>query len=258
MLGMVLGLALQLPLQAAIVGDVRLIDVSLPRVVWQFTRSEFHGQPDRLAWSPDEQELYLRAVRTDMWGNVRVWHYVVRLADDRLTLVVGEPPWALTYWQRKSTFVAPGIADFRIAVETRETRKTATGSGSGIGQQGGDPNLGTLLGPQGQAIVTSSLQAQRVSTTTMRLKGELLGEFVNTPLVPGLTFGWAPPGLGMIVFANTKKRLVLMDASGRKRAVPGVKDVLLPAWSDDGEHVACLQRSARDTYVLSILDLSVR
>jgi hypothetical protein len=258
MLGMVLAVALQLPLQTTKSADVRRLDVSQPRVVIQLTTGELQGQPTRLAWSPDGQELYLRAVRTDTWGNERVWHYVVRLADSRLTPAEGEPQWALAYWVRKSALGAPGIADFRIAVETRETRKTATGSGSGMGQNGGDPNLGAELGPQGQAIIMSSLQAQRVTTTTMRLKGELLGEFVNTPAVPGLRFGWAPAGSGMIAFANAKNRLVLMDASGRKHAVPGVKDVLLPAWSDDGAHLACLQRMARDKFVLAILDLSAR
>jgi hypothetical protein len=258
MLAMLFALALQLPLQSTTAADVRRLEVSQPRIVIQVTRGDLQGQPARLAWSPDQQELYVRAVRTDTWGNERVWHYIVRLAERSLTPVEGEPPWASTYWLRKSALDSPGIADFRIAIEMREARKTATGSGSGMGQNGGDPNLGAELGLQGQAIIMSSLQAQRVSTTTMRLKGELLGEFVNTPAVPGLTFGWAPAGSGMIAFANTKRRLVLMDASGRKHAVAGVKDVFLPAWSDDGAHVACLQRTARNTYVLAVLDLSVR
>ena len=258
MLGLALVLALQVPLHATMATDVRRLDVSEPRVVIQVTGGELQGQPARLAWSPDQRELYVRAVRTDRWGNERVWHYVVRLAETRLTPVESEPPWAQAYWLRKSAFAAPGLADFRIAVETRETRRTATGSGSGIGQNGGDPNLGAELGPQGQAIIMSSLQAQRVSTTTFRLKDQLLGEFVNEPAVLGLTFGWAPAGSGMIVFANTKRRLVLMDASGRTRAVPGVKDVLLPAWSDDGGRVACFQRSARDRYALTILDVSTQ
>lgn len=258
MLGVVFALALQLPTQPTKAADVRRIDVSEPRIVIQLTNGELQGPPARLAWSPDGQELYLRAVRTDTWGNERVWHYVVRLAEKRLTPVEGEPQWALTYWLRKSAFDAPGVADFRIAVETRETRRTATGSGSGVGQNGGDPNLGAELGAQGQAIIMSSIQAQRVTTTTMRLKGELLGEFVNTPAIPGLLFGWAPAGSGMIAFTNAKRRLVLMDASGRKHAVPGVKDVLLPAWSDDGTQIACLQRVARDKFVLEVLDLSSR
>jgi hypothetical protein len=226
--------------------------------VIEWATGEQQSQPARLAWSPDGQELYLRAVRTDRWGNERVWHYLVRLADKRLTSIEDEPPWALSYWQRKSVFSAPALSDFRITLETLEVRKTATGSGSGMGQNGGDPNLGAGLGPQGQAIVMSSLQSQQVSTTTMRLKGELLGEFVNAPVIPGLTFGWGPSGSGMIAFANPKRRLVIMDASGRKRALTGLKGVLLPAWSDDGAHIACLQRTAHDRYVLTVLDLATR
>ena len=146
----------------------------------------------------------------------------------------------------------PGDIDFAISLETRVERKTATGSGAGgaIGQNSGDPyGPGSELGPQGQAIMQSALQAQNVTTTTLKLKGQLLAEFINTPVVPGLTYGWAPGGTAVIAYSSSKRRLAIMNSKGRRRDVAGTKDVLLPAWSEDGSRLAWVERSRQGALV---------
>ena len=52
MVGVVLALALQVPLHTAKAADVRRLDVSQPRVVIQLANVELQGLPTRLAWSP--------------------------------------------------------------------------------------------------------------------------------------------------------------------------------------------------------------
>jgi len=256
---LVLFLIAQAALPAPPALDIRRLTLSAPSAVVAIDAVALQGQPAMLAWSPDGRELYLRLVHTDRWGNERVRHFVVALAEKRLAPVAEEPAWSAAYWLRKSALAAPGAPEFTISVESRQERRTATGvvSAGGMAQSGGDPNLGAELGPQGQAIVMSAIQAQQVRTTTLRLKGDLLGEFVNTSVVQGLTYGWSPSG-AIIAFAGPKQFLELMDSAGRKRDVREVKDVLLPAWSEDLTRLACLQRKGRNKFAVTLLDVSAR
>jgi hypothetical protein len=244
LLAVALALFVQSPPLAAI--DVRQLVLSPPARVLQVSVDALKGDPDRLAWSPDGQHIYLRAAKVDRWGNRRVWHYQVDVEARQLREIAREPDWCGRYWTWKSALAAPAMPDLRIALETRQERKTATGiaSAGAMAQSGGDPSLGSELGPQGQAIASAAMQGQTVTTTTMRLRGELLGEFVNTPAAPGLTFGWAPASMSAIVYADGKGRLVLMDRAGRKREIPAVRDAYLPAWSDNGTRMAWVQREA--------------
>lgn len=93
-------------------------------------------------------------------------------------------------------------------------------------------------------------------TFTLRLKGEIIGQFVNSPAVPGLTFGWGPAGTGLIAFANRDGRLMIMDDQGRKQQVASTKAVLLPAWTDDGNRLAYLEKSGRKKFVLKVIDVT--
>ena len=146
-------------------------------------------------------------------------------------------------------------------METRVERRTATGAASGgsIAQNTGDPyGAGFLLGPQGQAIVQGAMQSQQVSTTTMKLKGALLGEFVNTAAMPGLMYSWAPQGLAAIAYTGGKRALTVMDLAGRRHEVRGTKGVLLPAWSPDGMRLAWLTQQGRAKFALMIADITAR
>jgi hypothetical protein len=90
---------------------------------------------------------------------------------------------------------------------------------------------------------------------TLRLKGEVIGEFVNTVAVPGLTFGWGPESSGLIAFVNRDGRIVVMDEQGRKRQVPASRAAVLPAWADNGGRLAYFERTGKKTAVLKVVEV---
>ena len=99
-------------------------------------------------------------------------------------------------------------------------------------------------------------QAQTVNVWTLKLKGEVIGEFVNAAAVPGLTYGWAPAGTGLIAFSNKDGRLAIMDEQGRKQEIASSKSTLLPAWTDDGKRIAYLERAGKNKVVLKVVDVT--
>jgi hypothetical protein len=241
--------------------DVDRLDLSAPVALVSVDAEQAPGYPVRLAWSLDGRSLYLQLVKRDRWGNERVWHFEIELPGRQFRPLEREPAWVARYWAGKSALSVPGDIGFAISLETRVERRTATGSGAGgaIGQNSGDPyGPGAELGPQGQAILQSALQAQNVTTTTLKLKGQLLAQFINTPVVPGLTYGWAPGGTAVIAYSSSKRRLVIMNSKGRRRDVAGTKDVLLPAWSEDGSRLAWVERSRQGALVVKTLDIAIR
>jgi hypothetical protein len=238
--------------------DVTRIAVSAPVLVATLSGEQVAGVPAQLAWSPDGQRLYLRLSHSDRWANERFFHYEIVLPARQVRSLADSPGWNSAYWARKSGFSCPGAPDFRIKVDTRVERKSATGSGAGgnLGQNAGDPyGPGMELGPQGSAIMSSAMQSQNVTIVTWTLKGQQVGEFVNSRAPAGLTYGWAPEALRAIAYADSKQRLVLMDAAGRRREVAGARDVVLPAWSDDGARLAWVQRRGRSELVVMMADV---
>jgi hypothetical protein len=129
---------------------------------------------------------------------------------------------------------------------------TATGTvrDGGLSQSRADPS---------QSQVTTDLASvQQTATITARLKGTVVAQSVNKPMVPGATWGWAPAPLGGLAFVDAKKRLVLIDRAGKTLDVAGTTDVMLPAWSQDGKRIAFLQRKGRKNFVLSVVELEAR
>lgn len=240
--------------------DARSASLSGERTVVQIDAAKVEGIPSRLAWSPDGRTLYLRFTQRDMWGNERSRHFLVPLAVPALQAVEAEPDWAMAYWAWKSALAAPGAPAFRIEIETREERKTATGvvSAGSMAQSGGDPSLGAILGAQGQAIAQSTMQAQNVTTATLKVKGERLSEFVNQAIATGRDYGWAPEGLGALAYVGGKRRLTVMDAAGHHRPVSEPGDWLLPSWSPDGTLLACLRGEGRKKFTLRLFTVSAR
>jgi hypothetical protein len=124
------------------------------------------------------------------------------------------------------------------------------------GLEGGTSVGGAATGLSTGDAMAAALQGQMVNVWTLKLKGEVVGEFVNAPSIPGLTFGWAPAGTGLIAFANTSGRVVIMDEQGRKQEIASSKSALLPAWSDDGKRLAYLEKTGKNKAVLRIVEVT--
>lgn len=236
--------------------DARKVELTAPSVVAVLDTDERDGHPTRLAWSPDASLLYVRTTRMDRWANEKNRHWLIELVDGTVREAEFEPPWAAAYWSVKSPLAAPGVPGLRIALEVREERRTATGivSAGAMAGNPGDPSLGAEMGPQGAAIASSVLQGQVVRTTTLKLKGQLLGRFENVPALPGLTYGWGPDASGLLAYSDDKRRLFLLDGQGRRQAVAGTKEAWLPAWSADLSRLAVVDRVGKKKYEVKVFD----
>jgi len=244
--------------QASAPLDASRVALSPPVVLASFSGSDVNGFPLRLSWSPDGRQLHLRVVQRDRWANEKERQFIVTVADGRLQPADAEPGWSSSYWYMKSLYECPGVPGFKFDIESRTQRVQATNAGAGgaASQFAGDPyGAGFDLGPQGQAIISGPQQSQNVTTTTLRLKGQVVSEFVNTPVIPGLLYGWGPEGTGLIAYASSKRLLTVMDRNGGRQEVTVSKAVLLPAWSADGTRLAWIEQQPHQRYVLKMVDV---
>jgi hypothetical protein len=229
--------------QIPLVSDVTQLTLSPPKAVAELDVGQLGGAPVRLAWGADG-ELYVKGAQVDRWGNEKSRHFTLRIdrAAPRANLnaIDAEPAWASSYWLWKSSFVAPGVRDLKLELEVRKELATATGL---VRDAGGASQHPRDLSPQ----------VQNVNTATLKLKHEIVAEAVNTTLVSGLSFGWAPAAMGVLAYVDGKTRLKLIGREGRPREVAGCNDALLPAWSPDGKQIAFLQKKDKKTYALMIL-----
>ena len=227
--------------------EAKGVRVAAPARVTEIDAGRLKGDPTQLSWSPDAKQLYLRTTETSKGAPVHR-HYVITLPDGKPQAVDAEPEWASKYWAWKSAQSAPGAPTMKIEVESERKmlRSTNAPSHAGLAGFGGDPGGGGVGGPgQGTGVNPAVGEAQMANVYRMLLRGEVIGEWVNAPIVPGLTFGWSPRELGLIAFANREGEIVLMDANGSKTKVAGTSDAILPAWSDDGSRLAFLGKTGR-------------
>ncbi len=208
----------------------------------------------QLAWSLDGTELYLQTYNEDGKGlQSDTFHYVVPAAGGQPKQVAAQPDWASAYWAWKSGKASPDDSSFAIELEVENTLSAATAlpMGGDLARGGVDPT-GTT-GASMDAMLDAARQSQPQNIYRMRLKGEVVGEWINHRIMPGLTFGWGPQGSGLIAYADKPAgRLVLMDKAGHKQRVDETKDVLLPAWSADLARLAYLQSEGHNTYALVV------
>ena len=253
---MLIAAALSLTVAAPVAAQTPLAAGSLQvtsKRVGEVDTGKLKGDPWKLAWSPDGATLYLQAVERDRFGNTKEYHYTIPAAGGDAQKVDAQPEWATRYWTWKSAPAAPGAPGFKFDIATRRDtqRATAAPTGGALAGMGGDSSSGggggrgSGGGTSAKDATNAALQGQPVQVTTLRLKDEVIAEYVNSPVTPGLSFGWAPQGRAAIAYADREGRLVVMDQQGAKTGVPDTKDVLLPAWSDDGTRIAYLQRNGR-------------
>ena len=90
------------------------------------------------------------------------------------------------------------------------------------------------------------------------MKGHIIGEFVDELIVPGYTFSWSPEELRLIAYRAQSGRLTIMDDSGITETIAETKDVLLPAWSDDGAAIAYLEHERGSRFSIRIVEVEGR
>jgi hypothetical protein len=219
---------------------------------------DLKGEPFRLGWSPDGTQLYVQTLE-GTWADANTGrasatfhHHLFAIGGARIQLEEA-PTWFAGYWGWKKGRHAPGVPELRIDLQTeQEKRMTTSVPMGGDLAKGGAGATSTSAGDAGAAAYNS----QWIPIHTMVYKGERIGQFVNTVIVPGLTYGWGPPGTNILAFAALGSgRVTIVDERGEKLAVQGSKDALLPAWSLDGTQLAWLQKNGRkkcDLYVAAV------
>ena len=246
--------------QAPARADASKLTLSAPATIVEIDTGKLKGDLFRLTWSPDATQMYIQTIERDRSGEIKTTrHYLLAIDGRPPTATDAEPPWSANYWAWKSAQSAPGLVAFRIEPEQTQKRRTATSTpmGGDLAKGGAEGSTG-LGGPAtglgtGDAV-SAAIQSQMVNVYTLRLKGEVIGEFVNAPAIPGLTFGWAPVGTGLIAFVDTSGHVIIMDNQGRKREIAGSKAALMPAWSGDGARLAYLERTGRNKASLKIVE----
>lgn len=206
----------------------------------------------QLAWSPDQTELYLQTYEANRDASVKTtYHHVIAVSGGAVRQVETPPAWAVSYFQWKSGQRSPDDPAWKIDVSTEKKIQSATAI-----PMGGDLARGGTVDPTGgisvESVTAAAAQASNINVYSMRLGKEVVGYWENHPIVPGLTFGWSPKGIGLIAFADTSGKLVIMDRAGNARRVDGTRGVTLPSWSMDGTRLAYLEKTGRTTYALVI------
>lgn len=250
-------LAVAVPAAAMAQGSWRANQLTFTAPAALTTIDNLKGQPARLAWSPDGSELYVQALEGEFGKpGGTLHHYVISAANGRTRGVGAEPAWAAAYWEAKRAQASPDDAAFKIEPksETRQARTTSVPTGGDLARGG---TVGAdVMGTSNDDAASAAFNSQTVVINTMVLKGETIGRFENTVIVPGLTFGWGPKGSNVIAYAATNGRVVVMDATGAKQDVTGSKSAVLPAWSADGSKLAWLQKDGRKKVVLQVSGVS--
>lgn len=224
-----------------------------PKPVAEFELNKLRGVIRRLAWNADGTQVYLQTAELKSDALVKeAFNYVITVATGELKKVDLEPAWAAEYYTWKSWKSAPGDDAFviELASEQRRNAATALPMGGDAARGGGvDPTQGASA----ESVMAAAQQSQSGTFNIMRLKGQVIGEWMNQPIVPGQSFGWGPKGSNVIAYAEPNNRqLMVMDKSGAKQKVSDTKGVYVPAFSLDGQKLAWMEvRGKKATLVIA-------
>jgi hypothetical protein len=182
--------------------------------------------------------------------------YVMSASDGKPEPVDAPPAWVAEYWAWKSGQFAPGSTTYGVDFKEDFRTVTATSSPMGGALAKGGADAGGTGGTTADEVATHAQQAQKLRIVTLTVKGETVGEFVGVQFLPGYTFSWSPSSLAMMAYGNQSGRLALMDRQGQKQEVDGTKNVILPAWSNDGSKIAFLQKAGKNKYDLVVVTVT--
>lgn len=241
--------------------DASKLTISAPAAIVEIDIGKLKGELVRLAWSQDASQTYVQTADRDSRGNVTLRHYVLGLDGAPPKGVDREPAWASAYWAWKSAQAAPGLASWKIQVAQQRKRVTSTSTPMGGDLARGAPSggattgLGSGMGISVEEAARAAEQSQTANVITLLLGSDIVGEFINAPALPGLTFGWGPAGSQLIAFANRNGKIVIMDDQGRKQEIPSSKAALLPGWTHDGKRLAFLELTGKKKFALRIAEI---
>lgn len=231
------------------------VSFSAPAAIADIDTDKLKGQPSRLAWSADGALLYLQMLDGNFGqAGAQLRHYTFSTENGRKQDLKAEPEWASAYWTAKSAQASPDGPPLKVDLksETRTATSVSSPMGGDLARGGGSANPGVGAGD----AVAAAYNRQPIPVHFMFVRGELVGEFLNSVIVPGLTFGWGPAGTKVMAYVARNGRVVLMDDQGTKKDIAGTKDALLPAWSPDATRLAWLQKDGRKKFVLQVTRVS--
>lgn len=238
------------------VSDVRQLSLSEPKAIAEIDTVKVQGSPVGLAWNADGT-IYLRVTQ----GKDKSRHYQIATRPElSVGQTDGAPEWAAAYWTWKGATTAPGDPTVKLDVEQRVDRSRTVNTPSG-GALAGMSSAALTGGGGGGEGVSEAVAMNAANTSiaanvvTLRFKGQVVGEWVNEPPQLGMRIGWAPAPMGLLAYADPEGRLVVIDRDGRRVTIPGTKNVILPAWSMDGQQIVYLQKKSATLYTLMVAGL---
>jgi hypothetical protein len=236
----------------------KTLAISEPVLVVALEGETLTGEPSRLSWSPDDNLLYLQTINGPFGRRESTFrHFIVAAEGGAPREMPAEPEWAMDYWIAKSDQASPDDPSVRIQLknERRQERTTSVPQGGDLARGGTSIQGGTGRND----AIDAAFNSQVAFMSTMLLHGQQIGQFDNTVIVPGLTFGWGPVGSGVIAYAEPRKgRIFIMDADGERQEIDGTNDALLPGWSTDGTRLAWFEKDGRGRFVVRVARVSQR
>mgnify|MGYP006267656403 CR=1 FL=1 len=223
-----------------------------PKPVAEFEMSKLRGVIRRLSWNADATLLYLQTaeLRNDALPK-ELFHYTLDPKSGDLKKLDAEPAWSVDYSQWKLGQSAPGEPTLKIEVAS-ETRRNAATSLPMAGEMARGGGVDPTGGASAESVMAAAQQSQSGTANLMRLKGQIVGEWLNQPIVPGQSFGWGPLGTAAIAYAEPNNRqLVIMDKSGERKKISDTKGVYAPAFTADATKLAWIEvRGKKATLVI--------
>lgn len=228
------------------------LSISTPADVVALEGATLTGQPSRMSWSPDGNLLYIQTLDgTFGRPDAKLRHFLVASTGGALREMPAEPEWATDYWIVKSDQASPDDPSVRIELknESRRERTVSTPQGGDLARGG----TSTVSSIGRNDAVDAAFNSQVAFMSTMLLHKRQIGQFDNTVIVPGLTFGWGPAGTKIIAYAETRKgRVTIMDGAGDRKEIDGTEQASLPAFSNDGSRLAWIEKDGRNKFVVRV------